>query len=390
MRRLRLVGLLLAPALLVFPAAQAGAAKPQATKVKQTAKAIWALAMDGPRVAYMRVDRRVEVWNVATGATSTVKGNYPSNGRKFGYGRGEVAIAGKRVAVITRFVIGNSQQTQERLYTATVGGSAHQLGKLTNHLTDPPDCEGGDPGFSTGNWIAGLVGSGKVLAVSTWQANDSVSSHERLGLVTPTGLRTIVTGPGAAVAASVDDNHIAVLRSNQAWPPAGDVGPATPAPTVGVYSAGGAPLGEMALTIQPPDVCGYSNSSVKVALAGDQLVVLTEEIAQPGSLQSTVEVYDWKTGTLEHTWPVSVGHRALGEDNLAASGQIAAIAGPSKLQLLDLSTGQTKAIARAGGTGGPAALGPRGLVYAVDSAGRHPQGKLVFVPMAKLQADLGK
>ena len=38
--------------------------------------------------------------------------------RRFGVGSREVAIAGKRVALITRFGTGNSQQTQERLYTA--------------------------------------------------------------------------------------------------------------------------------------------------------------------------------------------------------------------------------------------------------------------------------
>jgi hypothetical protein len=66
----------------------------------------------------MRRNRRVGVWNVVTGSASVIKGNYPSSGRAFGYGSGEVAIAGKRVALITRFVIGNDDQTQERLYTA--------------------------------------------------------------------------------------------------------------------------------------------------------------------------------------------------------------------------------------------------------------------------------
>jgi hypothetical protein len=377
-RRLRLAGLLFTPALLVLPAAQAGAAKSQARKVKQTAKPISALAMDGARVAYMRSDRRVEVWNVGTGATSVVKGAYPSAGSRFGTGDGEVAIAGKRVAVITRFVIGNSQQTQERLYTAALGGSAHRLGKLTNHETDPPDCEGGDPGLATGNWIAGLVGSGKILAVSTWKASDSVPTHERLNLVTPTGLRTIVTGRGAIVATSASDGRIAVLRSTGAWPPLGDVGPATPAPTVGVYSAAGSLLGKVPLSIPPLDACGYSHTTIRVALDGDQLVVLKQTILQPGSLQSTVEVYDWKTGTLEHTWPISVGHSPGG--SVAAYGQIAAVQSVSKLLLLNLSTGKTDAIAPTS----LAAIGPRGLVYAVNSAGRHPHGELVFVQTSKL------
>ena len=90
MSRLRVAGLALAAALMLF-SAQAASAKPEGSKVKQTAKPIWTLAMDGPRVAYMRNDRRVGVWNVATGSTSTIKGTYPSNGRHFGFGRGEIS-----------------------------------------------------------------------------------------------------------------------------------------------------------------------------------------------------------------------------------------------------------------------------------------------------------
>ena len=71
-KRPQIAGLFLA---LLFSAlagasAQAGAAKPDLSKVKQTAKPVLALAMDGPRVAYMLESRRVGVWNVTTGATS--------------------------------------------------------------------------------------------------------------------------------------------------------------------------------------------------------------------------------------------------------------------------------------------------------------------------------
>ena len=144
-------------ALLVFAllvaSAQAGAAEPQPGKVKQTARPVQVLAMDWPRVAYMMSGRRVGVWNVATGATSLIKGNYPSNGRNFGYGSGEVAIAGKRVALITRFVIGNTMQTQERLYTASVDGSAHQLAKKTNHSSYSGDCTVPGTGGADGNSV---------------------------------------------------------------------------------------------------------------------------------------------------------------------------------------------------------------------------------------------
>jgi hypothetical protein len=375
MGRLRWAALFLAPGLL-FLSTQAGAAKSQASKVKQTAEPVLTLAMDGPRVAYMRSDRRVAVWNVSTGKTSTVKGTYPSEGARFGQGGGggEVAIAGKRVAMITRFVTGNSQQTQERLYTAKLGGSAHQLGKLTNHYTSPPDGEP-DGGLSTGSWIAGVVGSGKVLAVSTWKSKDSVPSNERLSLVTPTGLRAIATGAGAVavVSSSADSGHVAVFRSTEAWP-AQYVSPATTTPTVGIYSFGGTLLNEV-----PVD-----SGAMGVALSGDELVVLSETIAVPGSLTTTLQVYDWKTGVLTEAWLVAVGHVPPVAE-IAVHGQLAAVEGSSKLHLIDLQTGKDKAIAPSS-RGCIAALGPRGLVYAVNPNSDRKPGKLVFVPMGKLLA----
>ena len=371
MRKLRVVGLFVAPAVLLF-VAQAGAAKQQANKVKQTGRPVWSLAMDGTRVAYMTEDRRVAVWNVATGKTTVIKGSYPSKGSGFGSGRGEVAIAGKRVALITRFVIGNSQQTQEHLYTATLGGSAHQLGKLTNHFTNPQDGEP-DGGLSDGTWIAGAVGSGKTLAVSTWSSQDSVTSHERLNVVTPTGLHTIATGPGAIVARSASDGHIAVLRSTVAWP-AENVSPATATPTAGVYSSSGSLLHEIALDPSTRDI----------ALGGKELVVLTETIPPAGgSLVATLQVYDWTTGALTHVWPVALGRS--GGRGLVVHGRFAALQGSARLHLVDLTTGKDVAIAPS--SNAPPALGSRGLVYAVNRS--KGDDRLVFVPTAKLAADVG-
>ena len=373
MARLPLVGLLLAPALVLI-SAPAGAARPHAIKERVVAKPVRALAMDGSRVAYMRDDRRVAVWDVSTGATSLVKGAYPSNGRRFGGGWGEVAIAGKRVALITRFVTGNSQQTQERLYTAKLGGTAHQLGKLTNHMTNPLDGEP-DGGLSYGSWLAGVVGSGNTLAVSSWKSDQSVPSKQKLSVVTPTGLRTIAAGAGAIVASSADSGRIAVFRSTLAWS-ADDVRPATAAPTVGIYSSSGALLQEIPL----------DSTAVGVALSGDELVVLTETTPQPGSLTTTLQVYDWKTGVLMNTWPVAVGH-VPPTDRIAVYGQIAAVEGSSKLHLVDLQTGKDDAIGPSSRNGCPPALGPRGLVYALNPSYKG-RAKLVFVPLAKVRADV--
>jgi hypothetical protein len=71
-------------------------------------------------------------------------------------------------------------------------------------------------------------------------------------------------------------------------------------------------------------------------------------------------------------------------------GKLAAVEGPGKLHLVDLTTGKDVVIAPSSGLGLPATIGPRGLVYVVDRfyPVRRAQGKLTFVPMAKLVADL--
>ncbi len=387
MKRLHVAGLFLAVlslALLVV-SAQAGTAK-QPNTVKRTAGPVSALAMDGLRAAYMLDNRRVGVWNVATGATSLIKGNYPAKGHNFGYGSGEVAIAGKRVALITRFEIGNTLQTQERLYTASLGGSARQVGKLTNHSSSPGDCTVPGSASATGNWLGGLVGSRNVLAVSSWKANDAATSRERLDLIVRTGLRTIATGPGAIVSQSADGGHIAVLRSTDAWPAyQGPAGHRTP--VVGVYSTRGTLLGEVAPDVSLSNPCGYPSTILRIALSGTQLVVLRVDVPRAGSLNSTLEVYDWKTGALVRTWPLALPHGSPVTDRLEVQGRVAVIEGAAfRLRLVDLATGQASTVA-ASHAGSPATLSSRGLVYALNpinpSKDTKP-AKLVFLPMANL------
>jgi hypothetical protein len=389
-KRPYVAGLFLATLLLalIVASAQPAGAKPQLGKVKQTAMSVTALAMDGPRVAYMLASRRVGVWNVVTGATSVVKGDYPSKGRNFGYGTGEVAIAGKQVALITRFEIGNTLQTQERLYTASLGGSARQLGKLTNHSSDGGDCTVPGSGYADGNWLGGLVGSAKALAVSSWKANDATTSGERLSLIRPTGLRTIATGPGAIVSQSADRGHIAVLRSTDAWP--AYQGPAQQGtPLVGVYSTAGTLVREIAFDVPLPNPCGDPSTHIRIALSGNQLVVLRLDVPQAGSLTATVEVYDWTTDALVHTWPLALSHVGPIADRLSVSGRIAIVQGAFRLRMLDLATGQETTVA-ASRPNSPAIIGSRGLVYALNRIKESRPGKLVFVPTAKLLAALSK
>jgi hypothetical protein len=374
MRTLRGVGLFLAllSCASAVGSAQAGAAKQQANKVKQTAKPIWTLAMDGPRVAYAS-GGRIYVWNVVTGATSVVKGTY-SNARHSD-NAAEVAIAGKRVAWIKRQQIGNTEQPQ-RLYTAPVGGSAIRLRRVLGY-TDM-GCGSG------GSQIAGLVGSGSVLAVSTWKSSTDgmVAANQRLNLITRTGLRPIATGSTTIVSASADRGRIAAVPlPTPVWVPAEGYCVPTAPTSVAVYSVDGTLLKKIET----------GGPVAEVALSGNLLVVL------PGtSPTTTFDVYDWTTGTLLHTWPIT---RSPHVGSFAAAGQLAVYSvnyrrqsvNPKNLHLLNLTTGKDVVIATATNSRyRDLAIGRRGLVYAVNPFRNTRPGKLVFVPTAKLLAALSR
>jgi hypothetical protein len=372
MRRLHFAGLILTlfSCALLVGSAQAGAAKPKPNTVKQTAKPVWTLAMDGPRVAYAS-GGRVYVWNVVTGVTSVVKGTYSN--AKHSDNAAEIAIAGKRVAWVKRQELGNTEQPQ-RLYTAPVGGSAHRLRRVLGYR----DLACG-PG---GSQIAGLVGSGSLLAVSTWQwstgGSAPVPTHQRLNLITPTGLRAIATNPGAIVSASGDSGHIAVVPlPMQTWVPAEGYCVQTAPTSVAVYSVDGTLLQQIET----------GGPVAEVALSGNLLVVL------PGtSPTTTFDVYDWTTGTLLHSWPVA----RWGPIDFAVAGRLAAYSAfahpfhagrPENLHLLNLATGKDVVIATTRNSRlRDLVIGRRGLVYAVNPSKDNRPAKLVFAPMAKLLA----
>ena len=375
-----MAALFLAPALLVS-SAQAGSARQQSNKVKLTVTRVATLAMDGARVAYAS-GGKIYVWNVDTGATSVVKGEYSNATHTID--ASQVAIAGKRVAWIKRVGYGNTEEG-EKLYTAQSGGSPHVLKQGYIFGRE-------DSAHAVGGWIAGVVGAGKVLAVSTWKSNDGATSDEKLSLIGSTQLHPIVTGPGAIVAEAANGGHIAVLRSLAAWPadepsmPAGE-------PTVGVYGVDGTLLREIVLDtpIPPPPPCGDCVLSVStifnsVALSGNRLVVLTQTNPETaGSSYTTkLEVYDWSTGALLQTWPVaSTPFGANAAPPLSVYNRFAVVEG-RRLLVLDLTTGNE--IMSASTSGSSAALDSHGLVYA-ERRGRG--GKLIFVPMSKLLALVG-
>jgi hypothetical protein len=363
MRRLRVAGLFLAPALLFFPT-QAGTAKPQPNTVKKTAEPVWTLAIGGPRVAYAS-GGWVHVWNVKTGATSVVKGNYSN--AKHSVNAAEIAIAGKRVAWIKREQLGNTE-LPTRLYTALPGGSAHRLRRVLGYTDVGCGGEGGSQ-------VRGLVSAGNVLAVSTWKADadGSSASNRRLDAITPTGLRTIATGPNTIVAAAADAGHIAVVplgtvtdQETCTW---------APPTSVNVYSTAGKLLRQI------------ETGPGQVALSGKRLAVLT------GTSTPVLDVYDWTTGALTQAWPVAPGV----EGDFAVAGRIAVYSvyrhhrgRHEELHVLDLTTGKDAVL----GTANKSlyrhlVIGREGLVYVVNYWYHTPSsdassGKLVFVPMARL------
>lgn len=358
MKGLRLAGLGLAILLL---ATEAGPAQAKQAAAKKAGAPIWALAIDGARVAYAR-SGRIYVWDTATGATSVVKGNY-SNG-KHTVNASQLAIAGNRVAWIKDQQFGNTEEG-ENLYTATVGGTAHQLKHVYRYDID-------DATLTKGGWIEGVVGAGKHLAVSTWKSNGTTATDQELGLVTGKGISPLAGGAGAIVSEAVDSGHIAVLSSS----------PWATSTSASIYSVTGEQLAQISL-----------GAASQIALTGNVLAVLTP------APTPTIEIYDWTTGMLEHTWPAvgastmpvgphQVGHVEASGGRVLYSVYTGYVGGSERLHVLDPASGKDAVVQRVPGYGNLNgwAVGSRGLVYAIDSG---KSGKLVFVSTAKLEALLG-
>lgn len=361
MKGLRLAGPILAILLLTGPA---GAAHAQRATAKRTGAPIWTLALDGSRVAYAS-GGRIHVWNMATGATSVIGGKYGN--AKHAVNASQVAIAGKRVAWIKDQQFGNTEE-DEKLYTAPVGGTAHELEHVHRFGRD-------DPSQTTGGWIDGLVGFGTNLVVSTWKSNGTTATDEQLSRIAGSGLRPLAGGVGAIVSQAGDSGHIAVLNSS----------PWSTSTGASVYSVNGKLLAQVPL-----------GTAGKVALTGNQLIALTP------APTPALEIYDWTTGTLEHAWPAlgaatstagphQVGHVAAYGGLVLYSVFSRYVGGNETLHALDPATGKDVVVGTARGfdSNRDWAVGSRGLVYAVNSS-RQGAGKLVFVPTAKLLAAVGR
>ncbi|HET7807123.1 MAG TPA: hypothetical protein VFK71_01420 [Gaiellaceae bacterium] len=365
MKRLSIVVAVVAPLLLLLVLGSA-TANPTARRVKQVSRPIAAVAMDGPRLAYVTDDNGVRVWNVRTGATTQLRGGA---GRYMNYPLiPEVAIAGTRVAWITVSINGNSLETWARLYARSL---SDRTAKRVESAFRRDGIGDGTVEIWDGNWLTGLVGSGNVLALSRWTTTPTADlrgmriSRQRLSVLDPRRpvLRVIATGDRSIASASADRGRVAVLRTDD---------------TVGIYSAAGALLKQITPT-----------SAQEIAYGGDRLVVLTHA--------KTLEVYDAKSGALLHTWPVHTKAPYLQPGNLRAYGRIALYFADSRrlvqrMHLVDLATGKELVLPPNShpGASANAAVGPLGVVYSVNTYryGSNPKraGTLVFEPTARVLA----
>lgn len=330
---------------LVLAATAAGAGIPQ--PVLHTRDPVFALAMDGSRVAYavQQPGRcpRVLLWTLPRGGTVQLSGKATcaQGATSTGRGIGQLALAGSRAAWVSNS--GGNTESDDVLLTAAAP-RPHEVVLSRAHRVGDVD------GTLTGNWLGGLAGHGSLLVYSRW-STDAAGGLTVGNLRSITGTRTrLLSGEKESVIShSVDAGRIAVVREG------GDVG---------VYTAAGTPV----TSVQPRSVKA-------VALAAGRLAVLTRE--------STLEVYDARTGALRGTWPVAAGAQPF----LDASGDIAVYVSWRTLHALRLDTGKDVVLARKTRAIVAAQIEPAGVAFAWNgfrTGGFY--GNIAFLPSSVVSA----
>lgn len=347
--------------LLLAAVVPAAAGKTTPTRSLPVNGQITGLAFEGSRVVYGVAplgisSQSVHVWNVVSGHGSVV--HRRGGGAAF-------ALATNRTAWIAR--AGSPSDTDEYLVTT----SLPRLHLRQVAFARRSDYESQAPP-EEGDWLSGLVGSGNVIAVSSWTTDSgNTISKGRLSLVGTHALRPIVRGPGAIVAESLDAGRIAVVRSMALWPShyrlSGGDGSAA------VYSTSGKLLVQV-----------NHGTAKEAALSGNTLTLLTTT--------NKIEVYNTKSGKFVRSWPVPLraAHLDL-EGGVAIYSVYRQYAGPRALHALQLKTGKDVILGRGVApypyTGGDDAQIDRlGVVYAVNKWPGTPRTHIVFVPMARVIA----
>ena len=345
-------GALLALAALLVVALDGSAATDKRVPRKATAGEVEALAMDGARVAYdvaAGTGRRcntVYVWNVRRGTTARVSGRETCGADNSSTGADvrELALAGGRAAWIVNQ--GGNNESGDYLYTATVGSPRERLLASAFRTGDVS-------GVLTGNWLGGLVGSGRFLAVDHWatDSHGAVTSArlQRIG----TRLGDLTQGAGAMFARSTDGRVVAVLRADG---------------TIGLYSTRGALL----RTITP------KQTATEIAVRGDYLAALTTA--------GRLAVFNSHSGRLLHTWRVARGARSLDVSSGLATygapfprGDYARV-----VHVLRLSSGRDRVVTTTPPELTAVQLEPAGLAYTFSRIAPGRPGAVVFLPMSRV------
>jgi hypothetical protein len=363
MKRLLAWGLVLVVSLLLLLLAlPAAAGQGPIEKMKRTQNPIETFAMDGPRLAYAVEDAngcdRVYVWNVLTGHRARA-----SKGESCDYAR-VVALAVSRGRTAWIEVSCGNSECDYALYSSSFPKLSERRLAVAIRMGD--DCSAG--GCLMGDWIDGLVGSGKVLAVSRWSVDPNGTFLKgglyRLGTA---GLKRVVAGQNGIIAWAADAGRIAVLRplgKSARFPAVAYQGS-----TVGIYSA----AGRLLRSVRP-------SSAREVAVSGNTLLVLTQI--------PRLEVYNLRTGTRLHSWKVP--HGATNLDTYAGVAVYAdhprgpsVCCDPFKVHVLQLTTGKDVIVGR--GTfwsGQGLEIEEPGLVY------KHDPHTFVFLPLKRVLAAL--
>lgn len=320
------------------------AARPTSLQ-KRTAGQVEALALDGSRIAYDVAGTNgpgarcnvIYVWNLRRNIRTRVSGRQTCGADTTSTGAGvrELALAGGRAAWIVNK--GGNTDSGDYLYVAA-------LARPNERILASAFRTGDVDGILTGNWLGGLVGAKSFLAVNHWatDTHGAVTSArlQRIGA----RLGNLTEGTASIVARSTDGRQVAVLRQDG---------------TIGLYTT----RGKLLRVVTP-------SSATEIAVRGDYLVVLTKT--------RTLEVYNSHSGRRLRSW-----HVASGAAHLDVSNRLASYASPHAVHVVRLATGKGTFVARTGAEIRGVQLEPPGLAYAID--GPHETGKVVFVPMSRLQ-----
>jgi hypothetical protein len=255
-------------------------------------------------------------------------------------GRGvrELAVAGQRVAWIINQ--GGNTESDDYLYASLLTKPKEQKIATARRTGDVS-------GVLSGNWIGGLVGSERLLAVNRW-TTDATGTATTAGLYSlgAHNVKPIASGSSTLLAQSVDAGRIAVLRTDA---------------SVRVYSA----AGRLLRTVTP-------SSAQQIVLQGNYLVVLTKT--------RTLAVFDSKTGSLLKTLPV----RGLAPRNLDVQANLAVYTAGRDLHVVQLKTGKDKVLASMSRGINFAQIEAPGVVYAGNlRQATKNLGTLTYVPFAR-------